>query len=262
MRTSAVLRAFRFLVVVFLLAGGSLPVPAQQQQPSPQQQQAPAQKQPKRTFWQWFLRFTGISATPSSQKAPGDEALPGDIWLVQVESSQALRLTEDGGYRSPIFLAGDQKILALKSTDVMEISVTGGQPRKLFCVAPLVKLVGVNMDDPTSILVLIVDQNRKPVLALLSLNNGSVTAIPSEAPDEYRRALNHAKSWERVYGNSRVYVKTEVKNDLAGPLEWTDVYLKQADSEPRNISRCDGINCGQPSLSRNGRAITYVKAKE
>lgn len=240
-------RILRLFTVMLLLINVSLA------------QTAPKKKQ---TFWERLLRFAGISATPSAQKAPGDEAAAGDIWLVQVSSSEALRLTHDGGYRSPIFLVGDKTILALKSADVMEISVTGGQPRKLFAVEQVVKLVGVNLDDPNSILVLIEDQNRNPGLGLLTLNDGSVTRIPSEGTDEFRRALTHAKGWERVYGSSRVYVKTEAKTDMVGTVEWSDVYFKQADSGPRNISRCDGINCGQPSLSQNGRSVTYIRARE
>ena len=72
--------------------------------------------------------------------------------------------------------------------------------------------------------------------------------------------LTHLRGWERVYGNTKVYVKKETRTDLSGLLEWTDVYLKQSDKDPRNVSKCDGINCGQPSSSENGRYVVYVKA--
>ena len=29
---------------------------------------------------------------------------------------------------------------------------------------------------------------------------------------------------------------------------------------PQNLSACDGVNCGQPSLSPDGRRIAFVKA--
>lgn len=252
MKTSNILRLFSSFSMMLLLVSVSLAQSAQGQ---------PAQKK-KPTFWQRLIRFAGISATPSAQKAPGDEAFAGDIWVVQVNSAEALRLTNDGGYRSPIFLSGDKNILALKGMDVIELGLTGGQPRRLFCLKGVVKLVGLDMDDPNSILLLMEDQNRNLELGLLSLDSGQVTKIPPEENEDSRRALTHIQGWERAYGTTKVYVKTEVKNDLAGTLEWTDVYLKQADSEPRNISRCDGINCGQPSLSQNDRSVTYVKAQE
>lgn len=264
MKTCDSVRPLLFVIVILPLVNVSLAQPAQQPRPA-QQPQHPQKAQPapqkKPTLWQRLLRFAGISATPSAQKAPGDEAVTGDIWLVQLNSSQALRLTNDGGYRSPIFLAGDEKLITLKGPDVMEISVTGGEPKKLLCVKQVVKLIGVNLDDPNSILVLIEDQNRNPGLGLLTLNDGSVTKIPPEGSEEYRRALTHAEGWERVYGTTRVFVRTEVKNDLVGTVEWSDVYLKQADGPPRNLSRCDGINCSQPSLSQNGRSVAFIKSR-
>jgi hypothetical protein len=263
MKTPNVVQIFRLLAVMLLLTSVCFAQQAQNPQPAqnPQQPQNAQQVQKKQpTFWQRLLRFAGISATPSAQKAPGDEAVAGDIWLVEVNSSEALRLTHDGGYRSPIFLTGDKKIIAVKGPDVMEISVTGGEPKKLLCVKQVVKLVGANMDDPNSILVLIEDENRNPGLALLTLHDGGVTKIPPEGSEEYRKALTHAESWERVYGTTKVFVKTEVKNDLVGVVEWSDVYIKQAGSPPKNLSRCDGINCSQPSLSQSGRSVAFIKS--
>jgi hypothetical protein len=256
MKTREVVRVVRLIAVMLLLTSVSFAVAQNTQQTQNAQQ---VQKK-KPTFWERLLRFAGISATPNAQKAPGDEATSGDIWLVQVNSSEALRLTHEGGYRSPIFLTGDMKIIALKGPDVMEISVSGGEPKKLLCVKQVIKLVGANMDDPNSILVLTVDENRNPGLGLLTLHDGAVAKIAAEESDEYRKALTHAKSWERVYGTTKVFVNTEVKNDLAGVVEWSDVYIKQAGSPAKNLSRCDGKNCNQPSLSQSGRAVAYVKA--
>lgn len=258
MNTRDVVRILRLITVMLLLTSVSFAQQAQNPQPAQNAQQV---QKKKPTFWQRLLRFAGISATPSAQKAPGDEAVAGDIWLVQVNASEALRLTRDGGYRSPIFLAGDEKIIALKGPDVMELSVTGGEPTKLLCVKQVVKLVGANMDDPNSILVLIEDEDRNPGLGLLTLHDGAVTKIPAEGSDEYRKALTHAESWERVYGATKVFVKTEVKNDLVGVVEWSEVYIKQAGSPPKNLSRCDGINCSQPSLSQNGRSVAFIKSR-
>lgn len=255
MKTGGVVRAFRLITLPLLLT--SIPfAAAQNPQPTPK---PPQVQKPKPTFWERLLRFAGISATPNAQKAPGDEATAGDIWLVQVNSSGASRLTHEGGYRSPIFLTGDTKVIALKGPDVMEIPVAGGEPKKLLCVKQVVKLVGANMDDPNSILVLIKDENRNPALGLLTLHDGLVSRIPAEASDEYRKALTHAESWERVYGSTKVFVKTEVKNDLVGVIEWSDVYIKQNNSPPRNLSQCNGTNCSQPSLSQSGRSVAYVK---
>jgi len=239
--------AVRFLTVMLLLASVSLGLSLQKK---------------KESFWQRLLRFAGISATPSAQKAPDDGAIAGDIWLVRVDSADRLRLTNDGGYRSPIFLKGDKSILALKGHDVVKLAFTGGTPNRLFNLKAAVKLVGVNADDPDSILILLEGQDGHPVLGVLSLKSGQVTKMSPDGEDqEFRRALAHAQGWERVYGTTRVYVKNEVKNDLAGSLEWSDVYLKHSKTEPKNLSQSDGINCGQPSLSQDGRHVVYIKAQ-
>ena len=55
------------------------------------------------SFLQTLLRVTGISATPSSQKGPGDELQAGDVWIASRAQGTRLRLTREGGYRSPVF---------------------------------------------------------------------------------------------------------------------------------------------------------------
>ena len=59
--------------------------------------------------------------------------------------------------------------------------------------------------------------------------------------------------------STTVYVRTESKSDMDGTVGWTDVYLKQGNGSPLNVSRCDGINCGKPSLSNDGRQAGLAK---
>jgi len=56
-------------------------------------------------------------------------------------------------------------------------------------------------------------------------------------------------------------VKRQTKQALSGTVEWTDVFRKMGSGEPVDVSRCDGVNCGQPSLSQTGRLLVFVKAK-
>jgi hypothetical protein len=81
------------------------------------------------------------------------------------------------------------------------------------------------------------------------------------AVDE-QRMLAHLRGWQRSYdgGQTSLYTKIETKEGLAGTVEWRDVWLKRAGRDTTNISHCDGVNCGQPSLSPNGRWVVYVKA--
>jgi hypothetical protein len=87
-----------------------------------------------------------------------------------------------------------------------------------------------------------------------------VTPLPHDrSSQEHRDIIAHVKGWERVYGGTSVYVKTEVKQGMSGAVEWTDVYLERG-TGPVNVSRCDGVNCGQPSLSHDRNRVVFIKA--
>jgi hypothetical protein len=243
-------------VVLFFLLFNAL---ATSQQQSPKQ--TPPKPPPKESLWTRIARIAGLTATPSTQKGPGDEISHGDIWVVDLAQNTRLQLTHDGGYRSPVFLAGDREVLALQGDDVVLIPVAGGEPRKISGVKGATKLVGVDLDEPNKVLILTKDENQRTALKFLSLKNAQMTAVPfDEESKEDRRMIVHIRNWERVYGDTRVYVKNETKNGLAGPLEWTDVYLSQGDGVLINISKCDGVNCGQPSLAQSKKVVVYVKA--
>ena len=57
-------------------------------------------------------------------------------------------------------------------------------------------------------------------------------------------------------------MRKETRSDVTGAvLEWTDVFIKEADKRPRNLSQCDGVNCSQPSLSADRRRVVFVRAR-
>jgi len=254
----------RTVVLLFLIFNVVVSSQGQSQKPTPpvqSQKQAPPKPTEKESLWTRIARIAGLTATPSTQKGRDDELVQGDIWVADPAQNTRLQLTHDGGYRSPIFLAGDREILALKGEDVVLISVAGGEPRKISDVKRATKLVGASLDEPNKVLILTEDENQRTALKLLSLKDAQITGVPfDEESKEDRRLIVHIRNWERVYGDVRVYVKNETKNGLAGPLEWTDVYLSQGDGVLINISKCDGVNCGQPSLAQSKKVVVYIKA--
>ena len=96
------------------------------------------------SFWSTVLRMTGISATPSQLKGPDDEIQAGEIWVADLPRKTRLRITRHGGYRSPVFLAGDEHILALKGNKIIQIPLAGGEPKSLYTLKAVTKLVGVD----------------------------------------------------------------------------------------------------------------------
>jgi hypothetical protein len=207
-----------------------------------------------------LLRITGISATPSQQKAPSEEMeAGGEIWISNVKAGTLQKVSQENGFRSPIFGPNDEAVLAVKDGFIWQVSLQTGAASKLHEVAGLTKVVGINRDDANKILVLI---KRGPTTApsLLSLTTGAIAEISYDAnsPND-RKLLNHLKGWERVYGDTMVYPRAQTRESVTGTVEWQDVFLKKDDAAPVNVSRCEGANCGQPSLSGDGSKVVFIR---
>ena len=82
-------------------------------------------------------------------------------------------LTTDGGYRSPIFLPNSSTVLALRGNAIVRLGSTGGNTPPLRMKVGVAKLVGVDSDDPSAVVVLLDDAK------------GRVTAGVRVAPGRY-----------------------------------------------------------------------------
>jgi hypothetical protein len=150
-------------------------------------------------------------------------------------------------------------VLGVKGGALWRVSLQTGAAGKIHQVAGLTKVVGIDRDDSDKILVLIKrDSTIAP--ALLSLATGAITEISYDAnsPND-RKLLNHLKGWERVYGDTMVYPRAQTRESVTGTVEWQDVFLKKDDVASVNVSRCDGVNCGQPSLSGDGTKVVFIR---
>lgn len=210
-------------------------------------------------------RIFGITATPRQLRGIEEDNIMagGDIWLVNLDQRGIMSRipTTNNGYRSPLFLPGDKSILALKGNNIVRISVANGEAETINTIKDVVKLVGFDKDDMDKLLVLIETKGSKPSLGILSLKSGEMSFLAYNwGLEEHQKIISHIKEWERDYGDIIVYPKTEKKAGMAGFIEFTDVYIKQGDKDTVNISRCNGINCGQPSLSHDSKMVVFIKA--
>ena len=215
------------------------------------------QSRPKETLVQKLLRIAGLTAAPSQMRAPGDPQ-PGDIWVASVQDRSPRALTTDGGYRSPIFAPTDAFIYALRNDAVVRIPAAGGAPASQGRAPNVVKLVGFDGDD----LVVLTDAPEPaPPLAVLSIKTGHISALPHDPKSsEELRLIAFVRGDERVYGETRVYTRTESRRGALRTMEWTDVYVARGTAEPVNVSACGGVDCSAPALSNDGRYVAYVKA--
>lgn len=223
---------------------------------------APGKQRAPTSFSEKILKFFGISDSPSTLKGPGDEVTSGELWLGDLDTKTTRALTPIAGYRSPVFLSGTKDVLALRGSDVMRVSPAGGEGKKLYSVDSIIKLVGSGSEDPGNVLILLRGKaGSHPRVALLTVNTGAVTVVPYDpASDQDLQMVENLQGWSRTYGDQHVYMKRQSKQALSGTVEWSDVFLKVPNQEEIDVSQCDGAQCGQPSLSENGRLLVFVKA--
>ena len=150
------------------------------------------------SFWATVLRVTGISATPSQLKGPDDEVQAGDIWVAYLARKTRLRVTRQGGFRSPVFLAGDEHILAMKGNAIIQIPLAGGEPKSLYTLKEVAKIVGLDKGDPDKALVLLQKVTGNDEAGVLSLQSGQVILLPYDRESQdYGGMISHMKEWEK-----------------------------------------------------------------
>jgi hypothetical protein len=238
---------------IFATATAATPAPRSTPTTAPSPQKS-------ESFLSVVLRVLGVSHDPSSLKGPGDEVVTGQLWIADLNSKSTRKLTSSGGYRSPVFVPGSSDVVALKGHDIVRVKASDGSESVLLPASSITKLVGFRDDDPDALLVLVGDGQLRP--GMLSLKSGSIEVLPYDAASSRdREMLAHLAGWERDYGDKNVYVKRQSKETVSGTVEWSDVFLKTGDQEPVDISQCEGIDCGQPSLSSAGNSIVFVRSQ-
>lgn len=226
-------------------------------------QQAKPPARPREPLLTKLLRISGLTAAPSQMKGPADDTAVGNVWMVSVDRAAARALTTDGGYRSPVFLPNSSMLLALRGNAIVRLGSTGATASPLRMKVGVAKLVGVDSEDPSAVVVLLVTPKDGSPLASVSLQDGTATALPFAAADEsQQRMLAQIRGQERTYQETTVYTKTETKSGLTRPIEWIDVFVKRGAAPPQNVSACDGANCVQPALSPDGQSVAFVKVQD
>jgi hypothetical protein len=220
------------------------PSPAPSASPNPQRSES---------FWGWVFRVTGISATPRNQR-DDYKVKPGHIWVANLQVR--LRVpTEDGGYISPVFFNDGENLLALQGNNLVKVSVETGAKQVVKELKGALKLIGFAGDDPDKVLLLKdEDQDSCPSVAILALNDGTMTSVPFTKQGNDQDLLTHLETWTRTYDGGEWELKTRKEGS-----DWFNVFLKQKNKDPVNISKCDQVNCSQGSLSKDRKRVVFIK---
>lgn len=248
---------FRFALCFLLLCTG-LGAQAPAPKSPPQGKQPPKPAPPKKeTFGQWLSRITGISVTPNMLRGD-DPDFAGDIWIAELKTNTQRRLTRTGRYRSPVFLPGETQLLALKDNTVVKLALDGGAEEPMASLSNAEKLVGASAAG-TAVLFVAKDKEQI-IVGVLDWQTKQITRLDYDQEAD-AKMIAHLRGWERVYdGGSKVlFTQTETKEVADKTVLWSNVYYRQGQQAAQNISRCDGVNCGQPALSTQARMVAYIK---
>jgi hypothetical protein len=223
----------------------------------------PAKPKTQTSFTEKLLTFLGISDSPGTLKGPGDEVVTGELWLADLQAGTTHALTSAAGYRSPVFLPAGKDVLTLRGADVIRLPAAGGEGKKLYSIDGAWKLVAASSGTPATVIILLRGgSDAHPRVALLTVSTGAVTPLPyNPSSDQDLQMLENLEGWSRIYGDTRIFVQKQSKKAFSGAVEWTDVFLQVNAHSPANVSHCDGVNCGQPSLSPDAHWLVYVRAK-
>ena len=217
-------------------------------------------------LWRRVLRFLGAGSTSESQKGAKERALAGNnvagnIHLYNVETKVG-SLVKAGSFRSPIFLADNDSLLALSGEQIVKIVISTGEMSQLRTVPGVQKLDGIAADSPDHVLLLRdLDGDNCPAVAVVTLSSCQLEVLPYAGEDDLT-ALAYLKDWNRQYdsGDTRLEIKPKTKTLNGNTVEWTDVWLKLKNKDSVNVSRCDGSNCGQPAVSADRKFVLFIRS--
>lgn len=206
------------------------------------------------TFLQQILRISGISATPQQMRGQ-EKGQAGQLWIVHTETKEQQQVSSSSDFRSPVFMPDDSSLLALKETELIEVSLPGGVAKPLFNIPGVIKIIGFDQSDNDRFLVLLEDNQ----LALVSLKTGIQEILNYPSSPETDAYLSHIINWDRAYGDTRVFVRTRPKRTIRGRHYLSNVYY-QRNRDETDLSRCVSSSCSQPSLSHNGKRVVFIKS--
>lgn len=214
---------------------------------------APAKSE---TLMHALLKVTGILAAPAQR---GEERVAtGSVWMATLAQAEPVRWTQGGGFRSPVIADAGNAVYAMKGNVLVRIDGPGLAPVDVSTIAGIDKLLGIQTDASGDLLALTTDP-RAPVVTL-SLATGRRTVLAVDSNDRGQLGLlAQARSQSRAIGSMSIDVERQTRQDLARVVEWTDVIMRDAPHIVRNLSACNGVDCGQPALSADLTRVVFIK---
>jgi hypothetical protein len=204
---------------------------------------------------QSLVEMVGLTASPIRVRGNPFERAPGSIFLVPAGGGTAERLTDETDLESPIFLPGDDSLLALRDGRLVQIDLAGGSPRDVAALPGAVRLLGVDRNDPNGVLVLTVERGETRLKFFDRTARHWTIASHAPQGDEDTRLIDYLRGDDRDDGTVALSVQTQTD-----PLRnWSDVFIQRGSQAPENLTRGDGVSSRQPALSHGRRYVAFVR---
>jgi hypothetical protein len=225
--------------------------------PAPQNSgtpRSPDRPPPREPFWKVLAAVFGLNASPKQQRPVPPSEVRGDIILTSVDGGHRRQLTRDGNHRSPIFLPGDEAVLALRGDRLVQINAADGKSEEIASLPGAIKLIGIDPADAKGVFVLVKDETE-PVkrFDLVSKRLEAIPLDPRSRDDETMLAFIRGE--DHIYGE--VKLRVDEKSDSLE--EWTDVVVIRPGAEIKTLTEGAGVSSRQPALGHKKKLITYVK---
>ncbi len=214
------------------------------------------------TLWSTVLQVLGISANPGSLKGGGGVDA-GELWISDWRGGARRRVGPGNAYRSPLFVPKGDDLLVLKGDELVLLVAPQGQERRLATLPGVTRLVGFVGGDAERVLVLASPGGGPARAWTVALARGGITPLDYDPRSSRDQSLvERLQDERRSYPGLELYVQRVRASSLAGPEEWSDVFLARSGREPVDVSLCHPVDCGQPALSADGARVVYVRKVE
>ncbi len=205
------------------------------------------------SFLTALLRFTGITVTPSTVRGSEGFFMTGDIWLVQLgeaQISEPRKITSAGTYHTPLWIPGEQSILAMKEGRLIRLNPDGKEEETLHTLKDNTELLGFDRTNSNFTLVL-----QDSIVGILSVKSGQITPLSyDKEKDRYR--VDQLRSDFRDYGTTQVSIENKDIKDSQGHFKKVNTIHINLGNKDIQIA-CPSA-CSQPALKEDGRQLLFI----
>ena len=207
-------------------------------------------KQEPEPWYHKLARVLGVDRAPVALKGPS-QSTAGELWITPADHAEPRRITDGGGFSSPVFQPGGKYVFALDGAELVRAPVAGGAAVKMRSLPGVVKLVGFDAQNTDLVLAIFKGKaSGAPAtvdIAMVSVKTGKREMVASRQPADSAEVTS-LLAWQRSYGE--VYV-LPIGNEVAvGGIKAVEI----------PVTDCGTAVCSQPAYSPELKQVAFVRS--